>query len=108
MGRQIRPAACIAIGIGPGRRFRSHDLGTVGLLKQLIVEHGAYDATSAAIEGEQSRSSRFHHMLIVTPMAFIWKAPWVATRHDSGDKLFPRYPDESIASWHERLGLVDG
>ena len=36
------------------------------------------------------------------------KASWVDIRTDAGDKTFDAYPDESIAEWHERLGLVDG
>lgn len=35
------------------------------------------------------------------------KAPWVAVRDDPQDKHFDTYPDESIAAWHERLGLAD-
>ncbi len=35
------------------------------------------------------------------------KVPWVIVRADPGDKLFQGFPDESIAEWHERLGLVD-
>lgn len=33
------------------------------------------------------------------------KAPWVEVRADTQDKTFEAYPDESIAAWHERLGL---
>lgn len=33
------------------------------------------------------------------------KAPWVDVRADPPDKLFEEYPEESIAEWHERLGL---
>lgn len=35
-----------------------------------------------------------------------FKASWVEVRADPQDREFPRYPDESIAGWHERLGLV--
>ena len=35
------------------------------------------------------------------------KAPWVDVRADPKDKLFDGFPDESIAVWHERLGLSD-
>lgn len=35
-----------------------------------------------------------------------FKAPWVELEEHSSDKHFARYPDESIAAWHERLGLV--
>ena len=33
------------------------------------------------------------------------KAPWVEPCLGDGDKSFEKYPDESIAAWHERLGL---
>ncbi len=35
------------------------------------------------------------------------KAGWVEVRADPQDKRCDEYPDESIAHWHERLGLVD-
>jgi hypothetical protein len=35
------------------------------------------------------------------------KASWVQVRADAGDKQFDGYPDESIAAWHQRLGLED-
>lgn len=35
------------------------------------------------------------------------KANWVEPRIGSKDKAFDGYPDESIAAWHERLGLSD-
>lgn len=34
------------------------------------------------------------------------KAPWVEVRAGARDKQFDDYPEESIAEWHERLGLV--
>src|SRR5690606_33807453 len=34
------------------------------------------------------------------------KAPRVEVRTDPRDKRFDEYPEESIAEWHERLGLV--
>jgi hypothetical protein len=30
----------------------------------------------------------------------------VEVPEEAGDCYFSRYPDESIAAWHERLGLV--
>ena len=33
------------------------------------------------------------------------KAPWVEVRADPQDKQYDDYPEESIAQWHERLGL---
>lgn len=35
-----------------------------------------------------------------------YKAPWCATNAGPKDKSFPEYPDESIADWHQRLGLT--
>lgn len=34
------------------------------------------------------------------------KAPWVEVRADDRDQQFDEYPEESIAEWHERLGLA--
>jgi hypothetical protein len=36
-----------------------------------------------------------------------FRAPWVEVRADPQDKQYAHYPEESIAAWHERLGLVD-
>lgn len=36
------------------------------------------------------------------------KASWVELQLGPHDKTFDAYPDESIAAWHERLGLGDG
>lgn len=33
------------------------------------------------------------------------KASWVEVQAGPGDKRFDEYPDESIAAWHQRLGL---
>ena len=33
-----------------------------------------------------------------------FRAGWVPLQLGPGDKTFPRYPDESIAEWHERVG----
>jgi len=34
------------------------------------------------------------------------KAKWVEIDKRRGDKLFDEFPEESIAQWHERLGLT--
>jgi hypothetical protein len=34
------------------------------------------------------------------------KAPWVEPSLGPHDRQFEHYPDESIAAWHQRLGLV--
>jgi hypothetical protein len=33
------------------------------------------------------------------------KAPWVEVEAHPADQQFDVYPEESIAQWHERLGL---
>ncbi|MCW8193451.1 GFA family protein [Proteobacteria bacterium 005FR1] len=33
------------------------------------------------------------------------KAPWVEVEAGPRDRCFAEYPDESLAEWHERLGL---
>jgi hypothetical protein len=34
------------------------------------------------------------------------KANWVEVRADRQDRQFDEYPEESLAAWHERLGLA--
>lgn len=41
-----------------------------------------------------------------THLMLEFKAPWVELQLQRRDKRFKRYPKESIAGWHERLGLV--
>jgi hypothetical protein len=36
------------------------------------------------------------------------KASWVEIQKGPNDKTFDAYPDESIAEWHQRLGLTSG
>ena len=36
------------------------------------------------------------------------KASWVELRQGDKDKVFEGYPDESLAQWHQRLGLESG
>ena len=40
-----------------------------------------------------------------THLMLDFKAPWVEVQAGPLDKTFRRYPDESIAEWHQRLGL---
>ena len=43
-----------------------------------------------------------------THLMLDFKAPWVVVDAGPKDLRFPRYPSESIAEWHERLGVVSG
>lgn len=40
-----------------------------------------------------------------THLMLKFKAPWVEVQEASQDQKFQLYPKESIAEWHERLGL---
>ena len=40
-----------------------------------------------------------------THLMLEFKAPWVEPEIGPRDRRFMGYPDESIAAWHERLGL---
>jgi len=42
-----------------------------------------------------------------THLMLAFKKSWVQECFDPNDKKLDGYPDESIAAWHERLGLVD-
>jgi hypothetical protein len=41
-----------------------------------------------------------------THLLLAFKAPWVEVAAGRKDKQFEGYPEESIADWHERLGLT--
>jgi hypothetical protein len=56
---------------------------------------------ASAIDTELPRPPERTHLMLD------FKAPWVEVRSDPQDQLFPRYPDESIAEWHARLGLEE-
>ncbi len=34
------------------------------------------------------------------------RASWVEVQQGKDDKLYDEYPEESLAQWHERLGLT--
>ena len=57
-------------------------------------------APASAIDSELPRPPERTHLMLD------FRASWVTAGQDTQDKLFPRYPDESIAAWHERLNLV--
>ena len=42
-----------------------------------------------------------------THLMLAFKAPWVEPQIGRRDKRFKHYPKESIADWHERLGLTE-
>ena len=40
-----------------------------------------------------------------THLMLAYKASWVPVQADPDDRCFEEYPDESLAEWHQRLGL---
>lgn len=57
---------------------------------------------ASAIDTELPRPPERTHLMVGS------KAGWVEVKSGPHDKCFDEYPDESIAEWHERLGLGDG
>jgi len=60
---------------------------------ELVHPHASAIDTSLPVPPEQT------HIMLGS------KANWVDVRAKRGDKKFDEYPQESIAEWHERLGL---
>lgn len=42
-----------------------------------------------------------------THLMLNFRAPWVEVRANKKDRQFGVYPQESLADWHQRLGLTD-
>lgn len=55
---------------------------------------------ASAIDSDLPKPPERTHLMLGS------KAGWVEVKADPQDKHFDEYPDESIAEWHERLGLV--
>ena len=55
---------------------------------------------ASAVDTPLPAAPRSTHMMLAS------KAPWVEVAAKRGDRRHDGYPDESIAEWHERLGLV--
>ncbi len=55
---------------------------------------------ASAIDTDLPAAPETTHLLLDS------KASWVEPHIRENDKCFDGYPDESIAEWHERLGLV--
>ena len=55
---------------------------------------------ASAIDSELPVPPQRTHLMVSS------RASWVELREGKNDKTFAEYPDESIAEWHERLGLA--
>ena len=55
---------------------------------------------ASAIDSDLPKPPEHTHLMLSS------KAGWVEVKADPQDHQFDEYPDESIADWHERLGLV--
>jgi hypothetical protein len=56
---------------------------------------------ASAIDNQLPEPPEYTHLMLD------FKANWVPMHLGPDDKTFNRYPDESIAGWHERKGLID-
>ena len=56
---------------------------------------------ASAIDSELPKAPEHTHMMLGS------KASWVPTHAAEGDRRYDEYPEESLADWHERLGLAD-
>ncbi len=54
---------------------------------------------SSVIDTELPKPPERTHLMLAS------KAPWVEPCLREGDQQFDNYPEESIAEWHDRLGL---
>lgn len=52
---------------------------------------------ASAIDSKLPKTPESTHLMLD------FKAPWVEVQRKKHDKLFKRYPKESIAQWHERV-----
>ena len=55
---------------------------------------------ASAIDSELPVPPEHTHLLLDS------KAGWVEVEAGKNDRQFQQYPDESLAQWHERLGLT--
>lgn len=56
---------------------------------------------ASAIDTELPVPPEHSHMMLGS------KAGWVEVQAQAKDRMFEEYPDESLAQWHQRLGLED-
>jgi hypothetical protein len=54
---------------------------------------------ASAIDTDLPVAPEHTHLMLAS------RASWVEVRKQENDKTFEGYPDESIAAWHQRLGL---
>lgn len=56
---------------------------------------------ASAVDSELPAAPERTHLMLE------FKARWVPLAGADGERQHLRYPEESIADWHERLGLLD-
>jgi hypothetical protein len=57
---------------------------------------------ASAIDTELPQAPAHTHMMLTS------KSSWVPLEANPGDRQFDRYPDESLADWHRRMGFPAG
>jgi hypothetical protein len=56
---------------------------------------------ASAVDSELPVPPEHTHLMVGS------KVSWVELHESPNDKVFDQYPDESIAAWHQRLGVED-
>lgn len=84
----------------PGRRHFCKDCGSALWLWDPRWPELVHPFASA-IDSELPKPPEHTHMMLGS------KAGWVDVHAGPDDKTFDVYPEESLAQWHQRLGLED-
>lgn len=79
------------------RRFCRHCASALWLYDETWPEH--VHPFASAIDTELPVPPERTHMMLGS------KAGWVDVEDKGKDRCFEEYPDESLAEWHQRLGL---
>jgi hypothetical protein len=80
------------------RRFCRHCASALWLYDETWPEH--VHPFASAIDTRLPPAPERTHMMLGS------KASWVDTDAHEGDRYFDEYPNESLAEWHQRHGLV--
>jgi hypothetical protein len=83
----------------PGRRHFCKHCGSALWVQDPRWEQWIYPFASAVDTPLPTPPEHTHIMLD-------FRAPWCEPHIQDNDKQFPRYPEEAIVDWHQRLGLL--
>ena len=86
---------------GEQSRLERHFCGTCGTMLWVWVPRWPelIHPFASSIDGELPAAPERTHLMLGS------KSPWIPVLCEARDLQFDEYPEESIAAWHERLGL---